>query len=1279
MRRLPPFRENRLLYGFAIGTLLALLFFGLSALLPSLLSSNYYSRSLRALREQTESIKSEFAALETGLQLKHKALLSSPFPRDKDKIFELFKAMKLNPEIEGVAYYDENGALAAWLGNVTDFRPASPDLSFPVRNKASFYLVSSHAIRQSESVVLFRLLAFAPQIRAPYLTDYHFLERKLRKNCLINYWDYREEVSGFEKLFSRHKDEYIGQPRLRNEVQTVFFPLRNEQKRIVATVNLSSPSLVSSQSRLQENLFLLFILLFGASLLLLGIYLARSFFTFSGKKRYVVLLLILALSGLRLLFFPLSRLERMRALPLFSPSLASFLSLGGLTQSPADIFLTSLFLFLIIGSLVTAALHFLAKTRPKLPLMVAWPINIVLSGISFFLLLAFQKIVSSVVLSSNINLLRFAAGLPFFLLHLSLLLLFLSVALLGFLAFRTVHLNSPHGGGAFLVFFLAVFSLLIFLGQWANPLVPILQAATLAFLFFLARQPTVLRKKEILFSGLMLMTAFNYNLLHLESSSHLRSIVQSFLHETIVAQENWADFLVRQSIPEIEKRKNAVLSYLQSPGQPQFARSLWENTLVAKFNWYSTLEILSPQGEILSRFSLNIPQLYGPEMTLPLSQTWAVSRQTVPSLGKEREFILGYKDWFSSGQYLGRITFYLTIDPETLPFLYSANPYFELLKMSSLPSLNQQDFGFAIYDPTGRLAFNPGKISAGLSPDLLRSIQEAPDPVWSSFSDKQKRYAALYFLLNNRVYSLFIPQKNAQGLAVEFLKLLFFYAALSFLFLLLLPAFFGKIKLKDILWSFSSRVYAAFIAITVTALLLFSLFSQRFFNGVFTQSFIEKAAIQANFARNIMQDYQDFLLQQQEEKGSPVVPPDDLVFWISSAIANDVNLYKEGRLVASSRREFYDWGLLPELIDGEADYEIRTKNMPFYTQRQKIGDFSFQSLTIPYTISQSHFLISLPFPFERQEITKATGELVEFLVFISVFFIALVLVFARAMGAMIISPVKKLLAGTKEVSLGNLEISIEHTSHDEMKTLIDGFNTMIKNLKKHQQEIAELGKKAAWAEMAQKVAHEIKNPLTPIQLSAEHLLRVYEDNRGDFERALRESTSYIIREVENLRKIAQEFLELSKETSLAKENFDLKEAVEDVISPYKKMLSARIKFREIYEGSTFPVSADKSKIKIAFRNIFINAIEAIRGKGSVEISLAQEKEDLLLVIKDTGIGMTKDLLDRIFDAYFSTKDVGTGLGLPIAKKIIEDHGGSIGVESEIGRGTTITIRLPRLT
>ncbi len=1266
-------RQHRLLCGSFFGFLAALFFIGLSALLPPLITARHYEKSLGGLRKQAQAIKREFAALEAQVNLKKENLLRSPFPMDKDKIFQLFEETDVDPETDGLAYHDQPGGPSVWLGNVIDFRPASPDSSFIVRNKASVYLLSAQEIRPSEYLIIFRLLAFLPQLRAPYLEDYHFLRPKLLRNCHIDYWDFREDVSGFEKIFARHKDEYIGQPRLQNEIQTIFFPLRNEDGDIVATVNLSSPSLLSTQSSLRENLLLVFIIFLLLSVILLVSHLAKAHL-FTGKKKPLPLLfLFLSLVGLRLLFFPLGQLEKVQSFPLFSPALASFFSVAGLTQSPADIFLTSLFLFLITGALTLVIWSRLNKGRPPLPLTPALGLNILIIGAAVIILFSYEKTVSRLVFNSSLNLLRFSADLVFLLLHLSLALFFLSLALLLFLAFRTSQVFSSRLWKAVLVLIILSIPFRLIFEQERHVILLFLQAAVLVSLFLLARQPRLLGKKEVAVLALALTALFNAALLRHDSNSRLRSLLQNFLPEAIHSQENWADFLLHQSIPTIERGKEAVQAFLLNPGPEPLARSLWESTLAAKFNWYSTLEILDPDGDILSRFSLNIPQLYRPEIDLPLSTAWTVTNLTIPSLGKEREFIFSYKDWFSRDVCLGRTVFYLAVDPEMLPFLYSANPYFELLKVSSLPSLHQEEFGFAIFDNQGKIVFNPNKISSGISPENLDLLTTSKGRFWTAFQDKGKTYDAFCFRLNGRVYSFFIPRRSFMALSGEFLKLFSLYLGLTLFIFLLSSALWRKGSWKRMFWSFSSRVYAAFISITLTALLLFSFFSHNFFSRLFSQRFVEKAEVHANFSRNVMQD---FIFLQQEERATLIAPTDDLVLWISSAIANDVNLFSEGRLVSSSRREFFDWGLLPELIDGETHYRIWNENKPFHTQRQKIGSYSFQSLTIPYTILQSQFLISLPFPFEEEEIARATEELVEFLVFISVFFIGLTLLFARAMGRMIISPVKKLLAGTREVSLGNLDIAIDHESRDEMKTLIDGFNAMIKNLKRHQQEIAELSKKAAWAEMAQKIAHEIKNPLTPIQLSAEHLLRVYEDRREDFDRAIKESISYIITEVENLRKIAQEFLELSKVTSVKKESFDLKDVVAEVISPYKKMLSERIKFREVYEGKAFPLLADKSRIKIAFRNIFINAIEAIRGKGIIEIRLAADREGLILQVRDSGEGMEKEVLDRIFDPYFSTKDVGTGLGLPIAKKVIEDHGGSIRVESQIGMGTVITIRLP---
>jgi nitrogen fixation/metabolism regulation signal transduction histidine kinase len=314
---------------------------------------------------------------------------------------------------------------------------------------------------------------------------------------------------------------------------------------------------------------------------------------------------------------------------------------------------------------------------------------------------------------------------------------------------------------------------------------------------------------------------------------------------------------------------------------------------------------------------------------------------------------------------------------------------------------------------------------------------------------------------------------------------------------------------------------------------------------------------------------------------------------------------------------------------------------------------------------------------EQQEISDATVKLIEFLFFASVFFIIIVLILARSIGGMILTPVQKLLKGTKEVSLGNLETHIIHKHQDEMKNLIDGFNTMVTNLKAHQQDLADMSKKVAAAEIARKVAHEIKNPLTPIQLSAEHLLKVYEEDKKSFEGVLKESTSYIISEVENLRKIAHEFLETSKEASLQKERFDIREIIQQTLDPYKKLLSERIEFAETYSDTDLHIMADRAKIRIVLRNILNNALESIQETGRVEVSVQSQGENIVIKILDSGTGIERDMLERIFEPYFSTKDAGTGLGLPIAKKIIEDHKGSIRATAVDEGGTRICIRLPK--
>jgi len=1286
LRVLGPLKGNKLfLYAFISSIVLSILFLLLSLILPSFISSGYYEKNLEHLKTKAKKINGAFNGIMDELDSKQALLFSSPFPQNKDEIFNLFKKLSLNKENEGIGYYDKKGHPILWIGNVIDLEtifendreenPIVKNESFIlIHHKSSVYLASFQKIDDDKYLAFYRLLSFLPQIKTPYLKEYHFLKPKLLKNCNIDYYDYHDEITGFEKFFHKHNDIYIGEARLHDEFQTIFFPLRNRQHSIIATVTLSSPSISSKISTKKEELLLAFYLLLGISFIFLLIYLFKYPVMKKVIKFRISLVVIMILIGLRFLFFPLSQLEKIQSLSVFSPSTSSFLSLWNFTKSPADIFLTALFLFLIVGYVAISSKGFFRGVKRKHSLMLSLFFNSVFILVSLFLIIIFQKTLSSIVFNSNLNLLNFYFNPSFVLLHIAILLFFFcfylaSLMCLRFASFYTSSLNIP------LILFFLVFGLYIIFPRGKNTLLLFFLQAVIIFLIIISSYiPGMMRKKGGIFISLFSITLFIYLSLHSFTFDRNHSLVENSLKNKIKSEENWGIFLLKQSLFEIDKKEESILSFLKSSSPLNMAQSLWQKSLISEFNWYSSLEILSPEGETLSRFSLNVPEFYTSDYDFPLSQNWTLFHQNIIIMGKEKQFLIGYKDWFERGNHVGRMILSLSVDYDMLPFLYSANPYFEVLRVNSIPSLNQLDLGLAIFDPDGKLIFNPNKITSGIPLKLLERILSSRDAIWSSFTDKGKKFESLYFKNNNRIYSLFLPQKTVFRYSVEFLKLFFFYLAFFLLFLLFYSAIYYRRKIKNPFWSFSNRVFISFVAIATIPLLLFTFSTRNFFSRVFSQQVTEKAESYAGFARRIMED---FILLEQPEEGTLPMPTDNLVLWISSTISNDVNLYKDGKINSSSRREFFDYGLLPELLNGEIFYEMQYKNNLFFTQTQKIGDYSFHTLTLPFFLNDTLLLISVPFPLEQQEIAKASGELIEFLLFISAFFIAIVLIFAHTLGKMIVTPVKNLLKGTREVSLGNFEISIQHKHEDEMKTLVNGFNEMIESLKKHQQELAEMSKKVAWTELARKVAHEIKNPLTPIQLSAEHLMEVYKNKKGNFEGTLKESTSYIITEVENLRKIAREFLEISKESELQKQSFDLKNIIQETIEPYKKILEDRIVFKEIYEGKNFSFVGDKPKIKIAFRNIIINAIESIRGKGMIELKVSSSRTNLMLVCKDTGIGIEKDKLKKIFNPYFSTKEIGTGLGLSIAKKIIEDHGGIIQASSKKNEGTCIIIKLPK--
>ena len=271
-------------------------------------------------------------------------------------------------------------------------------------------------------------------------------------------------------------------------------------------------------------------------------------------------------------------------------------------------------------------------------------------------------------------------------------------------------------------------------------------------------------------------------------------------------------------------------------------------------------------------------------------------------------------------------------------------------------------------------------------------------------------------------------------------------------------------------------------------------------------------------------------------------------------------------------------------------------------------------------------------------------------------------------------PLHTLTRAAKNVADGNLDINVSVKSHDEIGTLAQSFNDMILKLRTSREELAKHERENAWKEMAKQVAHEIRNPLTPIKLSIQHLRQAFKDQAPDREEILQRVSQTVIDQIETLSRIATEFSHFAKMPERKFERVCIDDLLKETINVFREVQG--IRFIDQLASPTMKVVADSDQLRGVFINIIRNAIQAIEKTGTITMSTSQEGRMCLIIISDTGVGIPEEIRSRIFEPNFSTKSEGMGIGLAIARRVVEDHGGIITCQSEQGKGTTFEIRLP---
>lgn len=484
------------------------------------------------------------------------------------------------------------------------------------------------------------------------------------------------------------------------------------------------------------------------------------------------------------------------------------------------------------------------------------------------------------------------------------------------------------------------------------------------------------------------------------------------------------------------------------------------------------------------------------------------------------------------------------------------------------------------------------------------------------------------------------------------------------------------IALKIRYSSFSIKIQA-FIVITI--LLLCFVF------GAGASYFIKKNYDEKN-KRQISEKTRSVLIELEHKLGESDILDqsvnDYITFYLikfSNVFYTDINLYgTNGSMIATSRNEVFEKNLIGRFMNAEAFNAMKNENSAEFIHKEKVGDLEYLSAYVPFRNSESKILayLNLPYFAKQNELQEELSVFISTLINIYVFLLILMLVAAVLYSNYISRPIKLIGEKIGALQFGKTNEKIQWKGTDEIGKLVQEYNKKVEELAISAEKLAQSERESAWREMAKQVAHEIKNPLTPMRLSVQMLQRSSNENDSNLKDRLNRTTDTLLEQIETLTNIANEFSNFAKMPVAKNESFSLNQLLSSVVDLYASNdENVTIEFISSIENAT--INADKNQMNRVFNNLIKNAIQAIpyEREGKVEVHLSEKENNFLVEITDNGTGIADEMKNKIFTPNFTTKTAGMGLGLAMVKNIIENSGGKIWFETKQNIGTSFFVEL----
>jgi signal transduction histidine kinase len=560
-------------------------------------------------------------------------------------------------------------------------------------------------------------------------------------------------------------------------------------------------------------------------------------------------------------------------------------------------------------------------------------------------------------------------------------------------------------------------------------------------------------------------------------------------------------------------------------------------------------------------------------------------------------------------------------------------------------------------------------------PTELSRLSEYQTGIWIDEQLNGQQYETFYFKNTNSSdtgdwFALSMKKPDLNSHLFYLMRLLLFYLILSAGGLFVGGAILF-LKRERLSVSFRAKLIAAFFVVALIPTAILAYYNRQYAIEQTEQSIVEQlkretitiaSALQRQW--NIFTSFDLLTFNDQH------------AITVANDVQIDFTVFSGEYEAASSRPELFRAELFDRRMTSDAYSNIVLQQKNFYTNIQTIG-------TLPYIVGYRPLLteagttfgiIAVPTLFRLQEIDEEIIQRNAYLFGAFLFAMVIAVVVGLMFSHQISSPVRRLHQATRKIGAGDFDVQIRSNRSDEFGELEQSFETMLHDLKHSQEEIIKTQRELAWKEMAKQVAHEIKNPLTPMKLSIQHLQQAYLDRVSDFDKLLQQVGGTILEQIETLSRIASEFSHFGRMPERKPELCDVHDLLRDVTNLYKEHSS--VLFDLQFCPNSPIILADKEELRRAFMNIIKNSIQAMNERGTIAVSSNIAHSQVNIRIHDSGPGIAEAAREHLFEPNFSTKTDGMGLGLAIVKKTIDDFGGSIKLDSETGSGTTVIIQLP---